>query len=258
MTFSTLLKETKKGRDVELAITDKGAYVKRLSDEVEFHTSLSPIEIASYLLSCLVDRSESKLMDKNARYVYHGKESPALFLIRPTQKGRGVEGEFGFRAVPAIISCQNYDTINPIAFDTIITAVDVFEITGRIKEMVSFDRVIVGGSLFLTNQGGSLFIRCGGSEQAEITEDARRLLVHRLARWLSGQFLSENSQERRYSPSFFSQDGVMFTGRKDARVRVHGITTILSYMDVAEFYFLLSNAKAKEGEAKDETGKTDL
>ena len=53
-------------------------------------------------------------------------------------------------------------------------------------------------------------------------------------------------------------NGVMFTGRKDARVRVHGITTTLSYMDVAELYFLLSNAEGKQGELKDETGKTDL
>ena len=247
--ISLLLKETKKGRDVEFVISERDVYVKRLSDEVEFHTKLSPTEIAAYLLSCLADRAESKLMDKNARYVYHGKEQEALFLIRPTAKGRGVDGEFGFRAVPAIISCQNYDTVNTIAFDTVITAMDIFFIIGKVKEMVRFDRVIIGGSVFVTNQQG-LFIRCGGSEVAEITEDARRLFVHRLARWLSGQFLSENNQERRYSPSFFNMNGVMFTGRKDARLRVHGITATLSYMDVAELYFVLSNAKAREGEAK--------
>lgn len=244
--LTLLLKETKKGRDVELTVSESGLNVRRISDEVEFSASIHPIDFASYLFTCLADRTQERLLDRNAKYVYNGKEMPALFLVRPTSKGKGVEGEFGFRAVPAVITVQNYDHINPVAFDAVLTALDIMHIftTLSLKPQSSWN--LIAGTVFVSQENGKLLIRCGGSEVAELTEDLRRLFVHRLARYLSGQYITDEDQ--RFSPSFFNRNGVLFNGRKQPRLRVHGITAPLSYQDVAALYLILKSMKGREVE----------
>ena len=246
--LTLLLKETKKGRDVELTVSESGLNVKRISDEVEFQSSIHPIDFASYLFACLADRTQERLLDRNAKYIYNGKEMPALFLVRPTSKGRGIEGDFGFRAVPAIITVQNYDHINPIAFDAVLTALDVMHVVSALPDALPQPQNgwnLIAGTVFVSQENGKLLIRCGGSEPAELTEDLRRLLVHRLARYLSGQYIDE---EQSYSPSFFNRNGVLFNGRKNPRLRVHGITAPLNYQDVAALYLILRSMKGREVE----------
>jgi len=256
--MKVLLRETKKGRDVELFVNEqKRVAIRRLSDEVEFHSKISPIDLAAYLLSCLVDRAGQRVVDKEAVYMFHGKEEPALFFVRPTMKGGGIEGIFGFRSVPAIIRCQNYSPPNLISFDVVITAMDIMHIVSMVSSLPVPDWNLVAGSLFITKEGNRLLIRSGGSEPVELTEEARRLLVHRLARYLSGQFLARDDidQERRYSPSFFSANGCLFNGREDAIIRVHNITTPLAFSDVAAVYLILHGMRGRsEPEAEASEG----
>jgi len=244
-----LLKEPKKARDIELTVKKDGLSLVRLSDEIEFHSKLQPVEFAGYLLACLAGRSDQRLLDRDARYVYHGKELPAFVLVRPTSRGKGIEGSFGFRAVPAVISCSNFDPVNPQSFDAVVTAVDVMQIFSAVSfEFPSQNGwTLIAGSLFIAKEGEKLILRCGGSEPAELTEPLRRILVHRLARYLSGQYISDED-ERKFSPSFFNSNGILFNGRENARIRIHGITTPLSYQDVAALYLILRTVRGRETE----------
>ena len=256
-----LLKDSKK-RDVELFLNEQNRIaLKRLTDQIEFHSSIEPVEIASYLLACLVDRAAGqRLVDKEAKYVFNGKQQPALMVVRPTVKGKGLEGAFGFRAVPAVITCQSYAESVPsetVSFDVVITALDVMHILSAVSQLPASDFNLIAGSLFITKNGDRLLMRSGGSEPVELTEERRRLLVHRLARYLSGQFITRDDIEgRRYSPSFYNMDGCFFNGREEPVIRVHNITTPLSFADVAAVYLTLQKLTGRQESEKKEEEST--
>jgi len=264
--FTHTLREARKKRDLQFFLVKDGRIgLTRLSDGDTFISNNIPaLELCGYLLACLAERAGSeKLIDQNAVLNHAGKEVPALFVIRPTLRRRNDES-LSFRAMPAVVSCQTVSQDTPSSVQATFSAMDILEVATGIPRQYPLPPVnLVAGQMLIKSNNGALTVRVGGSERAELSEENRRFVVHRLGRWLSGQYYAENApvpeendkadkSKNPYPGASFSRNGIYFNGRKEPRLRVHGISAVLSYKDVAVLYFVL---KGLNGRPESETGR---
>jgi hypothetical protein len=262
MFFSYYLRESK-GRDVEMILSKEGLTLKRTTDGAAFVLAVSPFRFGAYLLACLVDQvgRDTYLLEKEARLEKNGRsfEKAGLVVIRPTGRQNN---NFPIKTAPSVILCQEMPqpgkSEDLVKFKIPLFAVDVMEIIARITEHVPAPSRYFLADIVVYNEGQKLLLNVGGSEFAELIEKDRRLLVYQLKRWLSGQFAildtqpdseqseGEERRRRRFFRPSFNRNGIFFNGSQQPRLRVHGITSRLSYIDVAELYLVMSVCRGRE------------
>lgn len=167
--------------------------------------------------------------------------------------------QFNFHPYSTRIICNAVNQKNPEQMFFInlrLTTIDTFSLIGQIQQIDIPIPYYLFSELKIVNKDGQISIKIGGGSPAILNKENIKVLLFALNRWLCGQAYSDREaikkymqltdeqkekQNRPYYMTRFNRDNILFDGKIRATLTVNGLKTQMSYMDVAELYFVLKN-----------------